>query len=141
MSSYIDVPENRKALQTALKSHQFYTGAIDGILGPASLSAMQAVERAIGIPLTTYFDPRILPFLGLSPQPQMETSSMLSLLPTIVQWIIALLPGIPDDINIVEAELKELASTDSGKQKLITALAFAKTLVAKIETVLGVPAV
>lgn len=66
---------------------------------------------------------------------------MLSLLPTIVQWIVALLPGIPDDINIVEAELRELASTDSGKQKLITALAFGKTLIAKIEAVLGAPTV
>lgn len=57
-------------------------------------------------------------------------------LPTIVQWIIALLPGIPDDVNAVEAELKELASTDSGVQKLTAALAFAETLVAKIKAVL-----
>ena len=60
---------------------------------------------------------------------------MLSL-PTIVQWVIALLPGIPDDVNVVEAELKELASTDSGVLKLQTALKFAQTLVAKIEAVL-----
>lgn len=58
-------------------------------------------------------------------------------LPTIVQWIIALLPGIPDDINVVEAELKELASTDDGVTKLTTALAFAKTLVAKIEAAIA----
>lgn len=61
---------------------------------------------------------------------------MPNFLPTIVQWIIALLPGIPDDIAVVEAELKELASTDSGVQKLRTALAFGKTLIAKIEAVL-----
>lgn len=67
---------------------------------------------------------------------------MLSLLPTIVQWIVALLPGIPDDVNVVEAELKELASTDSGKVKLQTALAFGKTLIEKIEAVLeGAPPV
>lgn len=60
-------------------------------------------------------------------------------LPTIVQFIVTLLPGIPDDINLVEAELKELASTDSGKVKLQTALTFAKTLIAKIEAVLGLP--
>lgn len=70
-----------------------------------------------------------------NPKPK-ESPSMLSLLPTIVQWIVALLPGIPDDIAIVEAELKELASTDSGKQKLMTALAFGKTLISKIEAVL-----
>lgn len=62
----------------------------------------------------------------------------IAFLPTIVQWIIALLPGIPDDINIVEAELKELASTDSGLVKLRTALAFAKVFVAKLEAVAGV---
>lgn len=61
---------------------------------------------------------------------------MLAFLPTIVQWIVALLPGIPDDIALVEAELKELASTDTGKQKLVSALAFGKTLIAKIEAVL-----
>jgi hypothetical protein len=65
---------------------------------------------------------------------------MLSLLPTIVQWIVALLPGIPDDVNIVEAELKELASTDSGKVKLQAALVFGKTLITKIEAVLAAPA-
>jgi hypothetical protein len=59
-------------------------------------------------------------------------------LPTIVQWIVALLPGIPDDINVVEAELKELASTDAGVVKLRVALAFGKTLIAKIESALGV---
>jgi hypothetical protein len=57
----------------------------------------------------------------------------MNFLPTIVQWIVALLPGIPDDINIVEAELKELASTDAGIVKLKTALTFGKTLIAKIE--------
>ena len=61
---------------------------------------------------------------------------MPNFLPTIVQWIIALLPGIPDDIAVVEAELKELASTDSGIVKLRTALEFGKTLIAKIEAVL-----
>lgn len=64
---------------------------------------------------------------------------MLTFLPTIVQWIVALLPGIPDDINVVEAELKELASTDTGQQKLQAALAFGKVLIEKIEAVL-VPA-
>lgn len=54
-------------------------------------------------------------------------------LPTIVQWIVALLPGIPDDVNVVEAELKELASTDAGLVKLKTALTFAQTFTAKVE--------
>lgn len=58
-------------------------------------------------------------------------------LPTIVQWIISLLPGIPDDVTVVEAELKELASTDSGLVKLKTALTFAQTLTAKIEAAIA----
>lgn len=62
---------------------------------------------------------------------------MPNFLPTIVQWIVALLPGIPDDVNVVEAELKELASTDSGLVKLRTALAFGKTLIAKIEAAIA----
>lgn len=65
---------------------------------------------------------------------------MLTFLPTIVQWIVALLPGIPDDISVVEAELKELASTDTGQQKLQAALTFGKTLIEKIEAVLAPPA-
>ncbi len=62
----------------------------------------------------------------------------MNFLPSIVQFIVALLPGIPDDISVVEAELKELASTDSGVKKLRTALEFGKTLIAKIEAVLPV---
>ena len=58
-------------------------------------------------------------------------------LPTIVHWIVALLPGIPDDIAIVEAELKELASTDDGLTKLKTALSFAQTMATKIEAVIA----
>lgn len=65
-----------------------------------------------------------------------KDSVMPSFLPTIVQWIVALLPGIPDDVNVVEAELKELASTDAGVVKLRAALDFGRTLIAKIEAVL-----
>lgn len=58
-------------------------------------------------------------------------------LPTIVQWIVTFLPGIPDDVNVVEAELKELASTDDGLTKLNAALVFGKTLIAKIEAAIA----
>ena len=54
-------------------------------------------------------------------------------LPTIVQQIIALLPGIPDDFNIVKAEVAEVTSNDDGLTKAKAALAFAKTMVAKME--------
>lgn len=48
--------------------------------------------------------------------------------PTIVQLLISILPGVPDDIKLVQAELAELASTDSGIKKLRTALVFARAL-------------
>lgn len=49
--------------------------------------------------------------------------------PTIVQMVIGWLPGIPDDITLVEAEVKELMSTDTGPQKAAAALVFAQNLV------------
>ncbi len=55
--------------------------------------------------------------------------------PTIVQMIIAILPGVPDDIKLVEAEVAELASSDSGIKKLRTALVFGKALIDKIEAI------
>lgn len=57
--------------------------------------------------------------------------------PTIVQFLIAFLPGVPDDINLVKAEIAELASTDSGIKKLRTALVFAKALIEEGEDILN----
>ena len=101
-----------------------------GAVLPGLVRRRAAEAKLFGTP-----DATVTTASNATPQPQ-ETTSMFSL-PTIVQWIIALLPGIPDDISIVEAELKELASTDSGTVKLQTALTFAQTLVSKIEAVLA----
>lgn len=132
MSHWIDIPANKKKLQQALADKGFYKDAIDGKLGPLSAKAVSDYRKSIGLTEGAVIDAKVLSSLNLTTEPK----PMLSLLPTIVQWIVALLPGIPDDIAIVEAELKELASTDSGKQKLVTALAFGKTLISKIEAVL-----
>ncbi len=132
MSHWIDIPANKKKLQKALQDKGLYKGPLDGILGPASAKSVSDYRKSIGLTEGAVIDAKVLSSLNLTTEPK----PMLSLLPTIVQWIVALLPGIPDDIAIVEAELKELASTDSGKQKLVTALAFGKTLISKIEAVL-----
>ena len=65
-----------------------------------------------------------------------EVAKVLNL-PTIVQWIIALLPGVPDDIALVEAEVKELASSDTGAQKIAAALVFAQNIVNAARKALG----
>ncbi len=135
MTSYIPTIAQ---CQTALTAAGFACGPIDGLGGPRTEASILSFQRARGIPQSGQLD---APTINALFPPKPKETSMLSLLPTIVQWIVALLPGIPDDINIVEAELRELASTDSGKQKLITALAFGKTLIAKIEAVLGAPTV
>lgn len=57
--------------------------------------------------------------------------------PTIVQFLIAFLPGVPDDLTLVKNELEELASTDTGVKKLRTALVFAKALIEKGEEILN----
>lgn len=78
MSSWIDVEANRKRLQQALADKGLYKGAIDGILGQQSLSAMQAFERSLGFTATSYFDPRILPRLGLTQEPPMAENTIIS---------------------------------------------------------------
>lgn len=107
----------------------------DGFAGKATSKAVAKFEADHVLVVTGRITSTI--FLdALFAPPKPKETSMLSLLPTIVQWIVSLLPGIPDDIAIVEAELAELASTDSGKVKLQTALKFGKTLIEKIEAVL-----
>lgn len=76
MSSWIEREINRKELQIALQKRGLYKGPIDGILGQASLAAMQAFERQQGFTATSYFDPRILPRLGLTQETQMPVSGV-----------------------------------------------------------------
>lgn len=132
MSSWIDIEANRKALQSALKDKGLYTGTIDGILGPKSLDGMQAVEQAIFIPKTTYFDPRILPYLHLTPET--ETPSMnLSLLTLIISHL-NLLPFFQQDIT---TEVKVLNSSDDGAAKLATTIAVLEDIIAQCKAAIN----
>lgn len=106
----------------------------DGLGGKETQAALEAYQTSHGLTVTGQFDD---PTKAALDPPKPKDIFMPLILPTIVHWIIALLPGIPDDVNIVEAELKELASTDDGKTKLRAALVFGKTLIAKIEAVIG----
>lgn len=130
-------------LQTILQTQGYAITALDGIFGTETRAAMRQYQAAHKLTVSDQPTRELCDSLGIDLGPDFpyqplapKGPSMLSLLPTIVQWIVALLPGIPDDIAIVEAELAELASTDSGKVKLQTALKFGQTLIAKIEAVL-----
>jgi uncharacterized surface protein with fasciclin (FAS1) repeats len=46
-----------KALQTDLRDAGFYTGAIDGIYGPATIDAVETLQREAGLPVTGLVDP------------------------------------------------------------------------------------
>lgn len=121
-----------KTTQDALiafqKAHKLVvTGQFDAVtraaLNPAAAPHISSLEIAI---LTAALSN--LPFI-----PQSLKEALM--FPTIVQMIIAILPGVPDDIKLVEAEVAELASSDSGIKKLRTALVFGKALIDKIEAI------
>jgi peptidoglycan hydrolase-like protein with peptidoglycan-binding domain len=48
----LDQPGNLRDLQVALREHGLYAGALDGVLGPATVEAIRAFERSIGAPVT-----------------------------------------------------------------------------------------
>lgn len=59
----------------------------------------------------------------------------LLMFPTLVQLVISIIPGIPDDIAAVEKEITEIASTDSGIAKIKSFIAFARVILAQAEAV------
>lgn len=73
--------------------------------------------------------------LAIPPSPAKDI--IMNFLPTIVQWIVSLLPGIPDDIAKVSAELRELASNDSGVAKLRSAVAFGRAFLNEADRILN----
>ncbi len=56
-----------KALQTYLKDHKLYGGAIDGAYGPATRAAIQAYEKAKKLPVTGLARERLLQHLSTNP--------------------------------------------------------------------------
>lgn len=125
----------------------------DGIGGQTTIDAIMAFQKTHDLTLSGQFDADTR--AALNPQPAHPISSLevailtaalssflppqlkgLAMFPTILQLIISILPGVPDDIKIVEAELAELASTDSGIKKLRTALVFAEALIDRTQAIL-----
>lgn len=127
----------------------------DGLGGHETQAAIIAFQKSRTPPLevTGQFDPATR--AALNPQRPHVSSAEVAVLsaalsnlpfipkalkeallfPTIVQMLIAILPGVPDDIKIVEAEIAEIASSDSGIKKLRTALVFGKALIDRIEAI------
>lgn len=47
--SALDEPQRMQELQTALRDRGFYSGPVDGVLGPATVEAVRAFERRLGV--------------------------------------------------------------------------------------------
>lgn len=130
---------------------------VDGLGGKETQAAIVDYQTRNNIrPITGQFDdatraslmPRSAPHMssaevaillaGLSHLPFVpkEIKEIL-MFPTIVQLLIALVPGIPDDISKVRAEIEELASTDSGVAKVRSFIAFARSILNEAETVVN----
>lgn len=123
-----------QSVQQALADLGYDPGPIDGAAGPLTAKAVTLFQSDRGMSATGKLDSATVDAI-LAHTPKEN-----SMFPTILQMIIGFLPGIPDDIALVEAEIKEIASTDTGQQKLQAALTFAKNIVGIIEKVLGVTA-
>jgi len=50
------IEANTSAIQMALKSHGLDPGPIDGVMGPATLQAVSAFQKTVGLPVTGQFD-------------------------------------------------------------------------------------
>lgn len=80
MSSWIDILANRERLQRALNTALALDPPldVDGDLGPLSLKALQAAETKFGIPVSTSFDNRILPYLHLTQESAVTNTNIFS---------------------------------------------------------------
>jgi len=117
----------------------------DGLGGAETQTAINDFQKRHGLPVTGQLDGATQKALtppapvtlaevaeiseGLSHLPFVPDSiKEILMFPTLVQLAVALLPGIPDDINAVKAELTELASTDQGVAKVRSFIAFARQM-------------
>lgn len=94
----------------------------DGIVGPKTIAALSSVPVAPKPSVAQRLAPALIATL-------VPETKEIPMFPTIVQMIIGFLPGVPDDITLVEKEVQELFSTDTGPQKAAAALVFAQNLV------------
>jgi peptidoglycan hydrolase-like protein with peptidoglycan-binding domain len=56
-----------KQVQGILQNLNFYTGAVDGLRGPATSKAIEAYQRKVGLPPSGEIDDRLLEQLGATP--------------------------------------------------------------------------
>lgn len=95
-------------------------------LNPPSSSAWHLTETEIAIALAL-----LSHFPGIPP----IIRSFL-MWPTLLKILSAILPDVAEEATVVEKEFTELASNESGEQKLRSIVAFAKVIVAEGEKIL-----
>ena len=77
-----DQPQQIQDLQVALRDHGFYSGPVDGVLGPATTEAVKACERRLGVTQTG--EPNELLLAALRNLPGVDTTATGSLPPAVI---------------------------------------------------------
>lgn len=128
----------------------------DGLGGHETQAAILAFQRDNNLALSGQFDAPTLAKLNPPPSSvwhltEGEVSFVLAIVanspgvpaqlrrllmfPTLVQWIVAAVKGVPDDMALVKAELAEMASSDGGVVKLRTAIVFFEAILEQAKEV------
>jgi peptidoglycan hydrolase-like protein with peptidoglycan-binding domain len=80
--SLFDQPQQIQELQAALRDHGFYSGPVDGVLGPATTEAVKACERRLGVTQTG--EPNELLLAALRNMPGVDNVATGSLPPAVI---------------------------------------------------------
>lgn len=140
--------------------------SVDGMMGPMTRAAVTTFQRIRKLVPDGDPGPLTLAALGYKPAPVLSTApkpatpiaaplaavlvppspipgvlSAMFNFSTITQTILSLLPGIPDDVKQVEAEVAEFISAKDGPGKGEAALHFAQTTVNVLRQALGKPTI
>jgi peptidoglycan hydrolase-like protein with peptidoglycan-binding domain len=82
-----NIPATNKDIQAELKSLGFYSGNIDGIIGPQTISAIKAFQNLNGLPITGVVDQQTFASLNkfgdLSPTPTPKTPGVTTFVVTL----------------------------------------------------------
>jgi localization factor PodJL len=54
------------SVQSELARRGYYSGSVDGVIGPSSRQAIRAFQAAQGLPVTGIIDAKLLKALGIS---------------------------------------------------------------------------
>lgn len=130
----------------------------DGLGGHETQNVILAFQKVEGLDPSGQFDAPTLAALNPAPPSEWhlsttEVSIALALLshfpgippeirrllmfPTLVQWIVAVVKGVPDDMTLVKNELAELASSDGGVVKLKTGIVFIEAILEQAKAVVN----